>query len=169
MHVAAGNDLLEGGLALEQRDFPQVAAVEVEQIECDEDDPARITAQLLDEYRIVGGPVRSRYHDLAVDDRRARLDVPDVLGNFLEALGPVVAAPGKDGDGFVGEMHLNAIAVEFDLMDPALTRWHAIDRRCERRLDETKEGRLHAERFRSSPGYHGYTSRRLNCHRYCGA
>ncbi|MET3966735.1 hypothetical protein ABID62_002799 [Bradyrhizobium sp. S3.9.1] len=40
-------------------------------------------------------------------------------GDLLEAFGPVVPAAGEYGDGFVGEMHLDAIAVKLDFMDPA--------------------------------------------------
>jgi hypothetical protein len=54
--------------------------------------------------------------------------VPGVVGDLLEAFGPVVPAAGEYGDGFVGEMHLDAIPVELDLMNPALAGWHAVDR-----------------------------------------
>jgi hypothetical protein len=36
LEVTAGDDLFQRSLALEQGDFPQVAAVEVEQVEGDE-------------------------------------------------------------------------------------------------------------------------------------
>jgi hypothetical protein len=47
------------------------------------------------------------------------LDVPGVVSNLLEALGPIVAAAGVDFDRFVSEVDLDAVAIEFDFVDPA--------------------------------------------------
>ena len=76
--------------------------------------------QLVLQHGEIGRAVGGRHDDLAVDDRRAGVDVPGVVGDLPEALGPVVAAPGEDLDGLVGEMDLDAVAVELDLVNPAL-------------------------------------------------
>jgi hypothetical protein len=49
----------------------------------------------------------------------AAIDVPSIVGDFLEAVGPAVAAAGKNFYRFIGEMNLHAVAVELDLVDPA--------------------------------------------------
>ena len=38
LDVGAGDDLLQSGRALEQRQLPDVAAIQIHQIECDQDD-----------------------------------------------------------------------------------------------------------------------------------
>ena len=63
---------------------------------------------------------------------------------FLEALGPVIAAPGEHLDRLVREMDLHPVAVEFDFVDPAVAAGHLVDGSREGGLDETGEGRLNA-------------------------
>jgi hypothetical protein len=48
--------------------------------------------------------------------------------DFLEPLGPVVPAPGEDPDSLVVEVNLNAVAVEFDLVNPSRSGRHLLDR-----------------------------------------
>ena len=76
------------------------------------------------------------------------LIVPGVVGDLAETIGPVVAAAGEDLDGFVGEVDLDPVAVELDLMNPALAGRHLLDRGRQRGLDESGKGRLHADRRR---------------------
>ncbi|MCP1968276.1 hypothetical protein AB7M49_005929 [Bradyrhizobium elkanii] len=83
--------------------------------------------------------------DFSVDDRGRRGYVPGVIGNFLEAFRPIVAAAGVYGHNFIGEMGLNAVTVEFDLMNPARAAWHLLDRRRQRRRNEAGEERLGAD------------------------
>jgi hypothetical protein len=72
--------------------------------------------------------------------------VPCVGGDLLEAVGPIVAAPGEHLDLGVGEMDLDAIAVELDLVDPAIAAGRLVDRGCKRGLDKARERRLDADR-----------------------
>jgi hypothetical protein len=58
-----------------------------------------------------------------------------------------MTAAGEHGDRFVGEMHLDAVAVELDLMDPTFAGGHAVDRRCQGWLDESGKWGLYADRF----------------------
>jgi hypothetical protein len=104
LNVRACDDLLELGLAGDQRQLPEVAAVQIEEVERDEDDAGRLALEFVLQDREIGGAVGCGDHDLPVYDRRTRLDVPSVLGDFLEAAGPVVSAPGEDLDRLVGEM-----------------------------------------------------------------
>jgi hypothetical protein len=64
---------------------------------------------------------------------------------FLKTLGPIVAAAGENLDGLVHQVNLDAVAVEFDLMDPAIAGRHFLDRRRQCRFDESGEGRFHAD------------------------
>jgi hypothetical protein len=41
------------------------------------------------------------------------------VGDFLETVRPITPAPGEDLDGLVGQVDLDAVAVELDLVDPA--------------------------------------------------
>ena len=122
LDVGAVDDLLQFGLALDQRQLPKIAAVQIEQIERDQHDLGRLALELVLQHREIGGAVGGGHHDLAVDDGGARLDVPGVVGDLLEAVGPVVAAPGEDLDRLVGEMDLDPVAVELDFVNPARCR-----------------------------------------------
>jgi hypothetical protein len=64
---------------------------------------------------------------LAVDNRRPCVDVPRIVGSLLETVRPIVAAPGENLDAIIGEMDLDAVAVELYLMDPALAARHFVD------------------------------------------
>jgi len=72
------------------------------------------------EDREIGAASLSRHHDFAVDDRGAGGNVPRVVGDLAESFGPVVAAAVEDPHGFFGEVDLHTVAVELDLMDPAI-------------------------------------------------
>ena len=109
-----------------------------------------LTLELVLQHREIGGAVGGRHDDLAVDDRRGRLDVPGVVGDLLEAVGPVVAAPGEDLDRLVGQVDLDPVAVELDFVDPARSGRHLVDRGRQGRLDEAGQRRLDADRPRFS-------------------
>jgi hypothetical protein len=38
------------------------------------------------------------------------IDVPSIVGDFFESVGPVVAAAGEDLHRFIGEVNLHAVA-----------------------------------------------------------
>jgi hypothetical protein len=59
-----------------------------------------------------------------------------------------MTAAGEHGDRLIGEMHLDAVAVELDLMDPAFAGRHAVDRRRQGWLDESGKRRLYADCLR---------------------
>jgi hypothetical protein len=128
-------------LAFDQRQLLQVIAVEIEQVEGDQHDHVGPSLQFVLQHREIRGAIYGRHHDFAVDDGGAGADVPGVVGDLPDALGPVVAAPGEDLDRFIGEVHLDAIAVELDLVDPAIAAGYAADRGRQRRLDKSGERR----------------------------
>jgi hypothetical protein len=67
---------------------------------------------------------------------------------FLKRLVQSLPRPGENLDGLVHQVNLDAVAVEFDLVDPAIAGRHLLDRCRQRGLDESGEGRLHADRRR---------------------
>jgi hypothetical protein len=69
LDVGHGDDLLELGLALPERKFPDVAAVQIEQIESDQNDARGLALELVRQDREVGGPVRGWHDDLAQEGR----------------------------------------------------------------------------------------------------
>jgi hypothetical protein len=107
-----------------------------------------LPAQLVLQHREVGGAVCRRHYHFAVDDGAAGIDQVRIGRHFLEAAGPIITAAGEDLDSIVVDVQLDPVAVELDLVDPAIARWHFLDRCCQRGLDESGEGRLHADRRR---------------------
>ena len=109
-----------------------------------------LALELVLQHREIGGAVGGGHDDLAVDDGGARLDVPSVVGDLLEAVGPVVAAAGENLDRLVGEVDLDPVAVELDFVNPALSGRHLLDRGRQGRLDEAGKRRLDADGRRFS-------------------
>lgn len=105
-------------------------------------------AQLVLQHREIRGAIDGRRHQLAVDDRAAGVDQIGVGRDFAKASGPIIAASGENLDRIIVDMELDAIAIELDLMDPAVAGRHLLDRRRQRGLDETGEGRLRADHRR---------------------
>ena len=95
-------DLLEFGFALKERQLPEIAAVQIEQIERHKHDARRLALELVLQDREIGRAVGGRYHDLAVQHGRVRFDAPGVMGDLLEAMRPIMAAPGEDLRSLVG-------------------------------------------------------------------
>ena len=93
-------------------------------------------------------PSVGRHHDLAIDDRGTGGDVPGVVGNLAEAVRPVVTAPREDFHRLIDEVHLDAVAVELDLVEPAFAAGHLLDRRRQCWLDEARVERLGADGWR---------------------
>jgi hypothetical protein len=50
------------------------------------------------------------------------------VGDFLEAMGPVVASAGEHGNRLVGHVDLDAVAVELDFVNPSGSGRHLLDR-----------------------------------------
>ena len=110
LDVGPGDDLLQFGR------LPEIAPVQIEQIEGDQNDAGRLALELVLQDRKVGRAVGGRHHDLAVDDGGACLDVPGVMGGLLETMRPFVAAPGEYLHRLVGEVDLNPVAVELEFV-----------------------------------------------------
>lgn len=70
--------------------------------------------------------------------------MPRVARDFPEAVGPVVPAPGEDLHRCVSEVDRHAVAIELDLVDPALAARHFVDGCGERRFNEPRERRFDA-------------------------
>jgi hypothetical protein len=84
--------------------------VEIEQVEGDHHDFGRLALQLILQYREIRSPVRGGYDDFAVNDRRPRFNVPSVGRDFSEAIGPIISSTGKNFDGGIPEMGLDAVS-----------------------------------------------------------
>src|ERR1700680_1770167 len=114
LDVGLGDDLLERGLTLEQRQIPQVVAVEVKQVEGDYHDLFGSPLEFVLQHREVRGAVLCRDHDLVIDDRRSGIDVPGIGCDLSETVGPVIAAPGEYLDSSVPEMDLDPVTLGLD-------------------------------------------------------
>jgi hypothetical protein len=161
------DQLFKQRLALDQRQLPEIMAVQVKQVEGDHHDLGRLALQLILQNRKVSGAVGGRDDDLALEDRRAGTDVPGVGGDFLETVRPVVAVAGEDLDLGVSEMHLNVIAIELDLVDPTIAARCLADRRGQRGRNEAREQRLRADRrgllaLEPHSSHHAHRKRKLN-------
>jgi hypothetical protein len=124
LDVGLADDFFKLHLALEQRLLTKIIAVDVKQIEGDQHDLLGAALQLVLQHREVRGAIGGWSDYFAVDDRRTRLDVPGVRRDLPKAVGPVVAAPGKDFHRGFSQMDLNPVAIELDFVDPALAAWH---------------------------------------------
>jgi hypothetical protein len=100
--------IFEQGLTLNQRQPPEVVAVEVKEIERDHHDLLRPPLEFVLQHREVSGAVLCRDHHLAIDDRRSGIDVPGIGCDLSKTVGPVVAAPGQYLDGGIPEMDTRA-------------------------------------------------------------
>ncbi|MGY4299900.1 hypothetical protein ACVWXN_007995 [Bradyrhizobium sp. i1.4.4] len=136
---------LELGFPLDQRQLPKIAAVQIEQIERHQHDLGRLTLELVLQHREIGRAVGSGDDNLAIDDGRARLDLPGVMGDLLEAMRPIVSAPGENLRRLVGQVDLDPVAVELDFVNPSPAGRHPLDRGGQGRFDEAGQRRLHAD------------------------
>jgi hypothetical protein len=85
-------------LAFDQRQFAEVVAVEMEQVEGDHHDLVGLAAQLVLKHRKIRAAIESRNHDFGFDDGGRGLQQEGIIGDLLEMFGPVVAAAGVDPD-----------------------------------------------------------------------
>jgi hypothetical protein len=83
-----------------------------------------------------------KWHD---EIRAAGVDQIGVGLDLAKAPGPVVTAASEHLERVIVDVQLDAISVEFDLMDPAIAGRHFVNRCCQRRLDESREGRFPAD------------------------
>ncbi|MHC2464531.1 hypothetical protein ACVIHD_003543 [Bradyrhizobium embrapense] len=67
------------------------------------------------------------------------------MSDLLEAMRPIVAAPGKDLRRFVAHMDLNTVTIELDFVNPALSGRHLLDQGGQGRFDEAGQRRLGAD------------------------
>jgi len=89
--------------------------------------------------------------------------VPGIVSNLSEAFSPVMTAPSKDFHRLVHDVHLDAVAIELDFVEPSLAARHLLDRGSQCWFDEARIGTF-------SPGCgwlfalegHGYTRRAAN-------
>src|SRR5882757_880907 len=114
----------ELGLARDERQAREIAAVAMKEIEDVIDEPlalARFERRL--QPREGGNAVRVLDHDLAIDQRRVRRQLCDGGGDVWKFGRPVEPLAGEQPNVPVREAGLDAIAVELDLMHPALAAW----------------------------------------------
>src|SRR5713226_10764172 len=89
LNIGLGDDLLEQGLTLEQRQLPKVVGVEVKQVEGDHHDLFGSALEFVLQHGEIRGAVVCWDHHLAVDDRRPGVYVPGIGRDLSEAIGPV--------------------------------------------------------------------------------
>jgi len=117
LDIGFGDDFPEQTFTLEQRQPPEVIAIEVKQIERDHHDLLRTPLEFVLQHREIRGAVVCRDHHLAINDRRSGINVPGIGCDLSETI-PVVTAPGEYLDSGVPKMDLNPVAVELDLVNP---------------------------------------------------
>jgi hypothetical protein len=61
-----------------------------------------------------------RHDDFAINDRRVGADQECFVRDLLEPVGPIVAPAREHPDALIGDMKLDAVAIELDLMHPSL-------------------------------------------------
>jgi hypothetical protein len=117
----AGQQLSEDMLTLGKPRAAQVESVEIEQVE-------RVVEQPVLAARGQIGVQQSEIRDapridddgFSIQDQVVRREFRECIRNRAEALCPVVAPPCVDGRPSVSQVRLRAVAVELDLVQPAL-------------------------------------------------
>ena len=84
--------------------------------------------------------------DLAVNDRVRRIDQIRVACDLPKTFSPIIAAPGKNLNVIIDDVQLNAIAVEFDFVNPTFAARDTLDLRRYGRADKSWIGRLDTNR-----------------------
>ena len=72
--------------------------------------------------------------------------MPGVISNLAEAFGPVMTATGENLHGLVNDVHLDAVAIELDLVEPTVAAGHLLDRGCQCWFDEVRIGTFGPDR-----------------------
>ena len=131
---------MEPCLALGQRKLPQILVIREQQIEGVEDQVVGLAVgQCGLHRREIGMTVMIERHDLAVDDGVGKLR--GFFCNCRELVRPVETLAGFQRDVAVFNPHLDAIAVEFDFVHPAIAGRWPLDRGTELRRNEIGQGR----------------------------
>ena len=146
--LTLANQRGEALLALDVWERRQVLAIDLQRVEQEEREPAPALADRLLERGEVASALVVELDDLAVEKRRADLQLARLLDDLRELVGPVEARAGIDLRLAAADAEQAAIAIELHLMDPGGAGRHMIHQR--RLLRLTKLGRL-----RSSPGRGG--------------
>lgn len=94
-------------LALDERQLPQIVAIEIQQVESDHHDFGRLAFELVLQHREVRGAFGGGHDDLTVDNGRACADQERIVGDLFETGRPVMAPPRVDGRVLVGGVKLN--------------------------------------------------------------
>ena len=127
---------LEGALALDQRHRAQVVAVQMEEVEGEEDQLVRAP---LGERVLQGGEARDAplvlHHDLAVDQRLLAGQSSKASASTPVAVGPVEPGAGEQPHLAVVDARDGPIAVELDLVQPVVAVGHPRRRRRQLRPD----------------------------------
>src|SRR6185503_8680884 len=113
-------EALQFGLALDQGQFGEIAAIEMKEIEDVIQEALALSGLERGlQSRKTRNAARIKDHHLAVDERGARRQLGDRRGDVGELAGPVQTLAGEQADLAAVESGLDAIAVELDLMHPA--------------------------------------------------
>ena len=138
------DDLLEPGAPFDERLEAQVLAIEVKQVEGDEDHPLRLQPHRRAQQADVRDALVVEHHDFAVDDGRFHVKRGSRLDDRPIPVAPVEAAPREGAGRAVRDEKLGAIAVPFDLVDPVVTLRRLADQRGQLELDETQRSHPYA-------------------------
>ncbi len=147
-HVFGDMDRRIGGI--EQRFEPflafdigqagQILAIEFEQVEGMQGELVLLALRAVPalEHLLQGGEIGIALavvsDDFAVDQAGGQVERGNRLDQRAELVGPVLAVAGEHADGIALDRHQRAIAVELDLVHPAIAGRHVVDQRRELRL-----------------------------------
>ena len=128
---------LQRSLARDQRLFGQIAAVQIKQIENPIDEAiAAALLQIVLQHRETRNALVVLDDQFTVEERRLRRKRGDRLGNTLEAMRPIELFAREQLDLAAIEPRFDAVAVEFDLVDPIRPAWRGVVQRRQTRRNE---------------------------------
>ena len=135
-------------LARPQRLRFEIGAVEMHEIE-DIEHHAVVSAvlEIFLQQRKAGNAVGTFRYQFAVDQRGLGWQVGDSFGNGRKLFGPVEAAAREQLHLAAVEPSLDAIAVEFNLVDPVVAVRRVVDERGQTRFDKCGQGAVPCRRL----------------------
>ena len=133
-------ELLQQVFTVLENYFCQIKPFAVENIEYEVAEPVR-AAGLQIGLQIVEARNAARIldDDFPIDQRRAETKRLQCVGNTQKAFGPVELLARQEANFAPVDPRLHAVAVVFDLMDPFRAARRSFARRCETRLEESRE------------------------------
>ena len=125
-------------LPLDQREPAQILAIQEQEIEGVKHQPSLARLEPILQSGEIAEPALADDNRFAIEISGRRVQMAEVVHQRRELLGPILGAAGQELDRAIRYARMKPIAIEFDLMQPLVTRGRAINSRGQLRFDESR-------------------------------